>query len=67
MKSMLTTVCLACSILASRNEMGQAAVYTPRVGQPHVDFLLPTIGSRQPVSLSQYRGKKVLLIHFASW
>ena len=37
-----------------------------KAGQMHPDFLLPrtdgTFGR-----LSDYRGKKVLLIHFASW
>lgn len=41
--------------------------YSPRVGQPHPDFTLPTLTDREPVSLSQFRGRKVLLIHFASW
>ena len=43
------------------------ADYAPRVGQPHPDFTLPKLGARSPVSLSQFRGRKVLLIHFASW
>ncbi|MCH7729779.1 MAG: redoxin domain-containing protein, partial [Planctomycetes bacterium] len=41
--------------------------YRPRVGQRHPDFTLPAISDGKPVSLSQYRGKKVLLIQFASW
>ena len=41
--------------------------YEPVVGQPHPDFTLPRIGTREPFSLSQFRGKKVLLIQFASW
>ncbi len=41
--------------------------YPPRVGDPHPNFVLPKIENRQPVSLSQFRGKKVLLINFASW
>lgn len=44
-----------------------SATYAPRVGQRHLDFTLPDIRDRRPVSLSQFRGKKVLLIHFASW
>ncbi len=44
-----------------------AADYSPRVGQLHPDFILPNIADRRGVSLSQFRGKKVLLIHFASW
>jgi len=41
--------------------------YSPRVGQLHPDFTLPDIADNKPVSLSQFRGRKVLLIHFASW
>jgi hypothetical protein len=43
------------------------AGYAPRVGEPHPDFLLPRIDDGQPIRLSQYRGKRVLLVHFASW
>jgi hypothetical protein len=45
----------------------QADNYSPRVGQPHPDFLLPRIDNGQAVRLSQFRGKRVLLVHFASW
>jgi hypothetical protein len=41
--------------------------YRPKVGEPHPDFVLPHIDTGQPVALSQLRGKKVILIHFASW
>ena len=44
-----------------------AASYAPKVGERHPDFTLPAIGDRRPVSLSNFRGKKVLLIQFASW
>jgi hypothetical protein len=44
-----------------------AAGYSPRLGELHPDFILPNIADNKPVSLSQYRGRKVLLIHFASW
>jgi peroxiredoxin len=44
-----------------------AASYAPKVGERHPDFTLPAIGDRTPVSLSNFRGKKVLLIQFASW
>jgi len=44
-----------------------AQTYRPQVGREHQDFLLPRIDNREPVTLSQFRGKKVLLIHFASW
>ena len=44
-----------------------AANYPPAVGQRHPEFTLPAIDDRRAVSLSDFRGKKVLLIQFASW
>lgn len=41
--------------------------YSPVVGEPLADFVLPNIDNREAVALSQFRGKKVLLIQFASW
>ena len=35
-------------------------------GQMYPDFLLPTVDNKLG-RLSDYRGKKVLLFHFASW
>lgn len=45
----------------------KAGGYSPRVGQPHPDFVLPSILDGRPVTLSQFRGRKVLLIHLAPW
>jgi hypothetical protein len=55
------------AIVTSSSARAQAASYAPKVGQRHPDFTLPKIGDRAPVSLSNFRGKKVLLIQFASW
>jgi hypothetical protein len=44
-----------------------AGEYHAEIGQRHGDFTLPDIRTGKPVSLSDFRGKKVLLIHFASW
>jgi hypothetical protein len=44
-----------------------AAGYSPRVGKPHADFTLPSVNGGKGVSLADFRGKKVLLLHFASW
>jgi hypothetical protein len=46
---------------------GQDAPYAPKVGQQHPDFTLPDLATGRTVSLSDFRGRKVLLIHFASW
>jgi hypothetical protein len=57
----------ACGILLGTASRAKAASYAPKVGERHPDFTLPTIGERTPTSLSNFRGKKVLLIQFASW
>ncbi len=44
-----------------------AVPYEPKVGQRHADFTLPNTATGKPVALSDFRGKKVLLIQFASW
>ncbi len=44
-----------------------AESYRPKVGEPCPNFVLPNIETGEAVSLSDYRGRKVLLIHFASW
>jgi hypothetical protein len=63
----LGVLMLACGYLGLAAGPCRSAVYAPRVGQLHPDFTLPNIADGQPVSLSQYRGRKVLLIHLASW
>ncbi len=57
----------ACGISLGSTLCASAASYAPKVGERHPDFTLPTIGDRTPVSLSNFRGKKVLLIQFSSW
>ena len=44
-----------------------AAGYDPRIGERHPEFTLPDINTGKSVSLADFRGKKVLLIQFASW
>ena len=62
-----TTSILLFAILAVNAPGAAAEPYRPEVGERHFDFTLPRIGDGQPVSLSDFRGRKVLLIHFASW
>lgn len=63
----LNLLILTCGCLCIFPSLSHAAGYSPRVGQSHPDFTLPSIVDREPISLSQFRGRKVLLIHFASW
>jgi hypothetical protein len=39
----------------------------PKVGRPYGELVLPTLDGSRTVSLDVYRGRKVLLIEFASW
>jgi hypothetical protein len=67
---MMRTFALSMLICGSLSLLSVSAVaqsYSPREGQSHPDFTLPNILDGEPVSLSQFRGKKVLLINFASW
>jgi peroxiredoxin len=63
----LTFILVVSGMVVGSTPTARAASYAPQVGQRHPDFTLPTIGDRAPVSLSNFRGKKVLLIQFASW
>lgn len=38
-----------------------------KVGEPFPDLVLPSLEDGRPVSLAQFRGKKVILHVFASW
>ncbi len=63
----LALTLVTCGMMLGSTSRASAASYAPKVGERHPDFTLPTIGDRTPVSLSTFRGKKVLLIQFASW
>lgn len=56
-----------CAGVAFWTSSALAEGYGPLVGEFHPDFVLPSLVDRTPISLSQCRGRKVLLIHFASW
>jgi hypothetical protein len=62
----LVAACL-CTGAVFWTSTADAAGYAPQVGQPHPDFTLPSLADRAAVSLSEFRGRKVLLIHFSSW
>ena len=54
-------------LAASLPSAAQVGPYEVAAGRAHGDFTLPRIDDGDAVSLSQFRGKKVLLSHFASW
>ncbi|MDX2038394.1 MAG: hypothetical protein SFX72_17235 [Isosphaeraceae bacterium] len=66
LRSKAVVICIALWAISSPAAARQSG-YAPRVGMRHADFTLPRIEDRAAVSLSDLRGKKVLLIHFASW
>jgi len=54
-------------VLCAVSSAAPASAASPKVGERHADFTLANIADGKPASLSDYRGKKVLLIQFASW
>lgn len=54
-------------ILLANTAMLSSSIYPPSVGNLHPDFVLPRIDNGKPVSISQFRGTKLLLINFAAW
>ena len=62
-------VALPCLLLSMLwTSPGLAQRYPVPVGAEHPDFKLPDLANQgKPLSLSDYRGKKVVLLHFASW
>lgn len=60
-------ISVAAILLLASDSHAQVANYSPKVGEPHADFILPSIDDGTAIQLSAYRGKKVLLMHFASW
>ncbi|MFH1416737.1 MAG: TlpA disulfide reductase family protein [Planctomycetota bacterium] len=53
--------------LLSRGPAALADTYPPSPGTAHTPIVLPTLEHDRAVALSSFRGKKVLLVHFASW
>ena len=58
---------LAIGALVLVPAMALGAGPSTKPGESHPDFVFPAIGDGRPVALSDFRGKKILLIEFASW
>jgi hypothetical protein len=54
-------------LLSAISAVDLAMADPPVVGERFPDFVLANIADGRPVALSNFRGKKVLLIQFASW
>jgi hypothetical protein len=64
---LLVATGIFCTTPASIGMAQEQRAYRPAAGQMHPDFSLPSIEDGSAVKLSDFRGKKVLLFHFASW
>jgi peroxiredoxin len=63
MRTIIFVAAVCCSIGGPVNSVSAAT----RVGERYPDFTLSDIASGKAVSLSDFRGKRVLLVQFASW
>ena len=64
--TMLWAISLSCLLVAPSGYSEDRPAIGVAQGQMYPDFLLPTLGG-EVKRLSDYRGKKILLFHFASW
>ncbi len=62
----LMPLCVCLTIMPAPARADERPTIGTAVGEAYRDFVLPTLEGKD-VRLSDYRGKKVLLIHFASW
>lgn len=60
-QALVAVICCVCFASQAR-----AADYAPRVGAAHPQIILPKVDGGE-LAISSLRGKKVLLIHFATW
>ena len=59
-------LCTCLTLMPVPARADQEPIIGTAVGEAYPDFVLPTLQGKD-VRLSDYRGEKVLLIHFASW
>ena len=68
MKPILVATLFAFLIFDASCLFAQSAnKYSPKPGTFHPEFELPSIDGKQMHTLSEFKGKKLLLFHFASW
>ena len=70
MLRVLRTVCVATTVLVGvLHVVSETSAAPPRfeVGQPFPDITLPALDDGRPLTVSHFRGKKLVLQIFASW
>lgn len=65
LRKMILGVALVAAMSASPRAAARAGEIG--VGKPYPEIRLPTVEGDRTLSLSSFRGRKVLLIEFASW
>jgi hypothetical protein len=55
------------AVLALAPALARHAHGALEVGRPFPELLLPALDTGRPMSLAEFRGRKVLLLVFASW
>lgn len=63
--AVLSTVVAAGALVVTTNL--EAATFRPVVGEPFPDLELPSLDDGAPLSVSAFRGQKIILHVFASW
>ncbi len=58
---------IAATALAAVLAPGASAVPRLQQGEPFPDLVLPSLADGRPLSLADFRGRKVILQVFASW
>ncbi len=68
MTAVWISLCLALhTVAAARASDASAPQIGRKVGNVHPEIVLPSLDGKKTYSLSRFRGKKVLLVEFASW
>jgi hypothetical protein len=67
MKEILLSTLLASFASAAAVTAAETPVVGREVGQVYPQIVLPSLDGKQPIALSEFRGKKVILIEYASW
>jgi hypothetical protein len=55
------------TLAAASDGAAEMPVVGREVGQVFPQVVLPSLDGKRPLALSEFRGKKVILIEFASW